>query len=290
MRLNFTSTDMPKAAAKILVREVDGIKLSHAQDAIAKATGHRDWHELTASTAEKIAGAPLDLPKAEGMVLSIADRLSVRHGDVEFALTRSRLLPDMQLEKALRLRTSIWRDRLFGSPGRGRPGTVVRVKEPGSVRHGYLLSLGQPAHILYDTGFGICADFEVVTPRVPLDDFAPSRLWLPYGYWTVSDGAIVTFSRDYKPMWRTADGVSTRLDPWLRIPDIRQEAHFSTETGTIPWSHGPARELALEHLVNHRIVGLPRLLDAMEYALDPMVESVGQAVARMRRASAAIAA
>ncbi|MES2451952.1 MAG: hypothetical protein V4610_15435 [Pseudomonadota bacterium] len=281
---------MPKAAAKILVREAGGIKLSFAQEAIAKATGHRDWHELTASADGKIVSASPDLPTAKTMVLSIADRLGVSHGDVEFALTRSRLLPDMPLQDGLRLRTSIWRDRLFGPPGRGRPGTVIRVKEPGSVRPGYLLSLGRPAHIFYDSGFGICADFEVVTPRVPLDDFAPSRLWLPYGYWTVSDGAIVTFSRDYKPMWRTADGVSTRLDPWLRIPDIRQEAHFSTMAGTIPWSRGPARELALEHLNNHRIVGLPRLLDAMEHALDPTVESVSNAVARMRRASEALVA
>lgn len=290
MRIHFTSTDIPKAAAKILVREGGGIKLSSAQEAIAKATGYRDWHELTASAAEKIAIAPPDSPTAKALVLSIADRLGVRHGDVEFALTRSRLLPDLELEEALALRVSIWRDRLFGPPGRGRPGTVIRVKEPGSVRHGYLLSLGRPAHILYDTGFGICADFEVVTPRVPLDDFAPSRLWLPYGYWTVGDGAIVTFSRDYKPMWRTADGVSTRLDPWLRIADIRQEAHFSTKSGTIHWSRGLARELALEHLVKHRIVGLPRLLDAMEHALDPTVESVGQAVASMRRASEVLAA
>jgi hypothetical protein len=34
----------------------------------------------------------------------------------------------------------------------------------------------------------MCADFELVTPRVPLEDFVPARLWLPYGYWTLATG------------------------------------------------------------------------------------------------------
>ncbi|MBF5095419.1 hypothetical protein F1643_14275 [Azospirillum sp. INR13] len=121
----------------------------------------------------------------------------------------------------------IWRDRFFGPPGRGKAGTIVRVKAPGSNRTpAYLKSMGRPTHLFYDTGYGICADFEVVTPRVPLEDFAPSRLWLPYGYWTLKDGSTVTFARDYKPLWHVTDGGITRLDPWLWIRGIEKENPF----------------------------------------------------------------
>lgn len=289
MRIHFSNADRPKAAAKLLVRESGTVKLSLAQEAIARATGYRDWHDLLQAATS--SGNTPDPATWKQVVLSLTDSLGIGYGDVQYALMRSRVMPDMPLEQALAMRASIWRERLFGPLGRGKPGTVVRINEPGSKkRHAYLLAMGRPAYLLYDTGFGICADFEVVTPRVPVADFVPSRLWLPYGFWTLADESIVTFSRDYKPMWRTAKGVSDRLDPWLRIRDIRKQTHFSTLAATVNWSEGRARELALEHLRNHGIVGLPRLVDIMPFAFDPEVQSVGKAVARMREATETLAA
>lgn len=291
MRIHFPSTRAPKVAAKIIVREAKKrVSHSSALEAIAKVTGYRDWHELNNSIASDRSNPTLILEKIKYVVLSIADVLDIDHADVEFALVRSRLIPRITLDEALGLRASIWRDRLFGPPARGKPGTVIRVKEPGRLRTAYLLSLGRPTHVFYDTGFGGCADFEAVTPRVPLPDFVPSRLWLPYGYWTVGDGAIITFSRDYMPLWRTMEGVSTRLDPWERIPDIRARNIFIELTGTGAWSAGPARELALAHLKDLGIVGLPRLVDAMAYTTNPVATSIDEAVSRMRGAHEALAA
>lgn len=290
MRIHFSNTDRPKAAAKLLVRETENVKLADAQEAIARAIGYRDWYDFTAASKPGTPTTILQAAEWKAVILSVTDALGVGYGDVQYALMRSRVMPDMPLEEALAIRASIWRERLFGPPGRGKPGTVVRIKEPGSKRHAYLLEMGRPAHLLYDTGFGICADFEVVTPRVPVEDFVPSRLWLPYGYWTLADGSIVTFSRDYKPMWRTIDGISERQDPWLWVNEIRGETHFATMAGSLYWSGGAARTLALDHLRTHRIVGLPRLLDAMAFVFDPAVESVGKAVARMRDAADRLAA
>jgi hypothetical protein len=140
--------------------------------------------------------------------------------------------------------------------------------------------------VLYDTDFGGCVEYEVVTPKVPLADFVPSRLWLPYGYWTLKDGSVVTFSRDYKPMWRTSQNVCLRLDPWLRVEDIEgQPTHFSTLAGTTAWSHGTARELGIAHLKELRIKCLPKLVDAMAFIISTGAESVGDAVNQMKAAA-----
>ena len=106
-----------------------------------------------------------------------------------------------------------------------------------------------------------------------MNDFAPSRLWLPYGYWLLEDGSEVIFSRDYLPLWRIVGDAVERVDPWWWIGGIQQEAHFITLSGTVSWSHGPARALALQHLVRRRIRGLPRLLDAMPNMIGAGVHS-----------------
>lgn len=58
---------------------------------------------------------------------------------------------------------------------------VVANREPslgtGPTAHGprlaYLRYPGRPTYLLFDTGFGERADFEVATPRSPLPDFVP---------------------------------------------------------------------------------------------------------------------
>ncbi len=68
------------------------------------------------------------------------------------------------------------------------------------------------------------AYFEVVTPRFPLPDFVPSRIWLPYGVWKLSDGSEVLFSRDYLPMWRVSSERTERLAPrlWIMASSLKR--------------------------------------------------------------------
>jgi hypothetical protein len=285
MRICFSGVDRPKAAAKLLSRAARHLKLADAQATIANACGYRDWHDLERAVANEYrASDARSLEHARDIIVTVASDLCIDPGDVQHALVKSRLLfaKGLSLDDGLSLRTMLWRESLFGPPGRRKAGTIVKVNAPGFKTPAYLKSFGKPSHLIYDTGFRICADFEVVTPRAPLDDFVPSCLWLPYGYWTLADGAIVTFARDYKPMWRIANGRVERLDPWLWISDIVDATHFLTLASTLDWSGGRARDLALLHLTEHRITALPRLVDAMPHLLDPEVESISGAVLKMR--------
>jgi len=282
MRIPFPDLSRPKAAAKLLIRMSSSVQLSRAQEAIARATGYRDWYELTG------VGLPVpyrfDLSEAKDVVLTIADTLGLPPSDAQYAVAKARLLSRVpwSLDDHLTLTTMIWRERMFGEPARGKPGTVVRVHAHGRTRPAYLRRAGRPSYVLYDNGPGMCADFELVTPRVPLEDFVPARLWLPYGNWTLSDGSEVIFARDYLPMWRIAGESVERLDPWLWIEGTLQSHVFSASCGTVIWDRGPARELALDHLANRRIFELPRLVDAMPHLVESGVESTGRAVDALR--------
>jgi len=267
------------------------IKLSTAHEALARVLGYRDWHDLSINTqpASLAVSLELEVNDASRIVLDLADILGLPDPDVQYAISKARLLRDApwSLDDQLALRAKIWRDRIFGPPGRGEPGTVVRDKAHGADTPAYLLRSGRPTYLLFDTGMGIRADFEVVTPRKPLADFVPSRLWLPYGYWTLQDGSEVIFARDYLPMWRVAEGGVERLNPWLWINCIAAEFHFTTSASTVVWAKGPARELALQHLARHRIFELPKLVDVMPYLFEAQIKTVADGVARLHKKSGA---
>jgi hypothetical protein len=283
MRILFSDLGRPKAATKYLARLSAQLKLSSTQEALARAAGYRDWHDLTANvqpgqTWPQFSNSVATVP----VILALADELGLTAGDVQFALTKARLFGTAwSLENQLEACSSIWRQRVLGPPGRGKPGTVVKVRVSGlPARPAYLRLAGRPSWVVYDTGPGTCADFEVVTPRTPLADFVPTRLWLPYGYWTLKDGSQVVFSRDYLPMWRVTLAAVDRLEPWYWINGIAGEFHFAG-SGAGRWSSGPAREQALAHLKKHRIAGLPRLVDIMPHLLEPDIERISEGVARL---------
>jgi hypothetical protein len=197
-------------------------------------------------------------------------------------VSKSRLLraTPWSIEDQMALRASIWRKRLFGPPGRGKSGTIVRDTAYGSKTPAYLRYPGRPTYLLFDTGFGERAEFEVVTPRSALPDFVPSRIWLPYGVWTLGDGSEVVFSRDHLPMWRVSNERTERLAPWLWITGIVDATHFlSPENAT--WAAGAARERAVAYLRRHRISELPRLTDIMPHLFERQVESLSDGVARL---------
>lgn len=291
MRIQFPDLVRPKQAAKNLVRLSPHLKLAAAHEALARVLRYRDWHELSISVCASTSPAPHDVDAEDALhiVLGLAEALGLPYPDVQYAISKARLLRDTpwSMDDQLSLRSAIWRQRLFGSPGRGKPGTVVRDKAHGSNDPAYLRRAGRPTYLLFDTGMGERADFEVVTPRTPLADFVPSRLWLPYGYWTLQDGSQVIFARDYLPMWRIAQGAIERLDPWLWIKGITAEFHFTTSLATVVWARGPARELALHHLIKHRIFELPKLVDVMPHLFETDVETIADGVGRLHEVSGA---
>lgn len=285
MRIQVRDLGRPKQAAKNLVRVSTQLKLSAAQEALARVLGYRDWHELSTSVSSQAAATLYEVRSDDALriVLGLADALGLPDADVQYAISKARLLrtSPWSIDEQLSLRAAIWRQRLFGPSARGKPGTVVRDKAYGSNKPAYLRRPGRPTHLLFDTGMGLRADFEVVMPRTPLADFVPSRLWLPYGYWTLQDGSEVIFARDYLPMWRIAEGEVERLDPWLWVNGIVDEFHFTKSAATVVWAAGPARELALRHLAKHRIFELPKLVNAMPHLFEEEVEMIADGVRRL---------
>lgn len=283
MRILFPDLARPKQAAKNLVRLSPGLQLSPVHEALARALGYRDWHELSSSPPSTAATAACETGGAMSIILGLADALGLPDPDIQYAVSKARLLQDRSIDNQLNLRCAIWRERVFGPPGRGKPGTVVRDKAHGANTPAYLRQTGRPTHLLFDTGMGMRADFEVATPRTPLSDFVPSRLWLPYGYWTLRDGSEVIFSRDYLPMWRIAEGAIERLDPWLWINGIASEFHFGQSPPTVVWAQGRARDHAVLHLEQRRIFELPKLVDVMPHLFEADVEGIAHGVAKLRQ-------
>jgi hypothetical protein len=282
MRIQFPDLSRPKSAAKLLSRYSPKVNLASAQEAIARAAGYRDWHELR--NAQPASQSVFDFEAAGQIVVGVGDALGLSYSDVQYAVAKSRLLgaSPWRLDDHLALTTKVWRERIFGTPARGKPGTVVKVRAHGEARPAYLSRAGRPTHVLYETGPGICADFEAVAPRLPLADFVPARFWLPYGHWTLCDSSEVIFARDYLPMWRIAEGKVERLDPWLWIEGIEDMKVYSSQLGTVIWARGLARELALSHLRRHRIFELPRLVDAMLHLIGDVEPTIHRSVERLR--------
>ncbi|WP_156022534.1 hypothetical protein [Sphingobium indicum] len=284
MRIVFDDTKRPLAAAKLLARHADQVSLSEAQQAIARAAGYRDWHELKNSIGLKLSVSPHDdVNTVKYFILHVADALKCEQGDVQYALTKSRLF-SLTLERNLSLRAIICRELFFGPSERGAVGALVRVPALRGGELGYLKpDVDGYSRILYNSGFGGCASTEVITPKVTPEDFTPSILWLPYGYWRVSDGSIVAFSRDYKPLWRINKGVAEPTNPWEWIPDICEEFWFREIARSTTWSYGPARDLAMNFLAENRIFEAPRLVDAMPFLFEQGEKNVDGAVKRLEK-------
>lgn len=287
MRLYFSHIERPKAAAKFLARLSPEVTLANAQEALAHACGYRDWHELNIS----FRGAGPDptefsIQVATELVLALAHPLNLECGDVQYALSKARILcpTPWSIDDQLAVHMAALRKRFLGRPERGKPGTIIRVKTIGGPRVGYLLRTDRVVDVLYDSGEGGCATFEAVTPRTPVPDFLPARLWLPYGVWTLEDGSEVVFSRDYHPLWRiSADGIE-RLVPWLWIKGIKSDRWFATNTEGDWWR--PAGRLpALAYLEQHRIFELPKLANAMRHMFVPGVRNLTGAIRQLHAQS-----
>jgi hypothetical protein len=282
MRSSFSDIARPKAAAKQLSRLSPAVTLAAAQEALARASGYRDWHELAGSVHYQPDASRVCFPELLQLVLSLSDALDLDTGDVQFAISKAKLIQSLSwsVEDQAAFQMAAIREKFLGSQARGKPGTIVRVKAHGTIRPAYLIRPGRPTYVFYDSGEGSCGDFEAVTPRTPIDDFLPARLWLPYGVWKLEDGSEVAFARDYLPLWRvTVEGIE-RLDPWLWIRGIKSERWFAHNTER-DWWRPAGRKPALAYLAQHRIFELPRLANAMPDIFAPGVETILDAVRRM---------
>jgi len=291
MRVVVADVARPKAAAKIILKLKGSGKLSEVHEALASLMGYTDWFDLTKNVGGARSGMPVNRDALRNFVIQIADRFGLPDIDAQCCVTHSRVFLESgtSLDEELALAASIWRVRR-GSPGRGRPGTVVRVRAHGETRHAYLVESGRPTRIIYDQSPGSCADFEAVKPREPLPDFVPKFLWLPYGYWTLRDGTEVVFGREYQPLWHVDRDRIRRADPWERAENIASQHWFGGRFNPV-WSRGEARDRALDYLAARGISGLPRLANALPYFFDSEIEDVTDAVRAMAaRAPAARAA
>lgn len=281
MRISFLDLSRPKATAKALASLSPQLKLCRVQDVLAQVLLYRDWHDLSANGRGNTP-ATADDATLMHVITGLAAKLDLEAADVQHVVSKARLLSPgaLPLETQLRLCTAIWR-RNLGALGRGKAGTMVKVKTHGTVEAAYLQEAGRPTFLLFDSGLGDRADFTVVTPREPPPDFLPSCLWLPYGYWILKDGSEIIFSRDYFPLWRVTDLSVERLDPWLWINGITEQRHFANSAATNHWHYGSARELALRHLSERRISSLPRLVNVMAYLFEPGVRKLSHSVERL---------
>jgi hypothetical protein len=284
MRIHFPDLVRPKRAAKCLVRAAIELKLATVHEVLARVLGYRDWHELSVVSSHSNPSPFIEVSVEERLriILELSDKLGLPDAEVQYAVSKARLLREMPwtLDEQMTLRAAIWRSRLFGPPGRGKPGTVVEDKAYGANTPAYLRRAGRPTYLLFDTGLGERADFEVATPRAALSDFVPSRLWLPYGLWRLKDGSEVIFSRDYFPMWGISKDRVQRLAPWLWIKGIVDQSHF-WKAGDGGWASSSAREMAIARLAAHRIFELPRLTDAMPHLFEADVDSMEDGVRRL---------
>ena len=283
MRIYFAEIERVKLTAKLLSRLSPAVTLANVLENLARASGYRDWHELDASFGG-VTNTPTEFSPeiAAHLVLELAAALNLECGDVQFAISKARLLGSSRWSTSdqITVYMSALRSGFLGAPARGQPGTIVKVK--GLEGPGYILRTDHygVVHLLKDGGTSGCVPEETVTPRTPIADFLPARLWLPYGVWTLNGGSEVVFARDYHPLWHiSAEGVE-RLDPWLWIRGIKSERWFAHNTEG-DWWRPQGRVPALAYLEGHRISELPKLGNAMLDMFAPGVESISGAVRRM---------
>ena len=273
MRIYFQSIDRAKGCAKLLAWSVDGLKLSIAQETLAKLAGYRDWHDLAGNLHQELNGnqvsAQRDSQSQENiiaLVLDLSERLDLTFGDALYAIAQTRL-PGIRIEDH-KVYESVWL-QIFSETqplaGRKRsPGTVIKIKSLGRTgERAILKTYGKPTYLItHKHPNSMVADFEVVFPRKPLPLFFPSRLKLAYGSWTEKDGSKVLFSRDYKPLWRLRVGRKPeRLQPWLWIKWIEYQ-HFWDDRNT-PWWSFHRLEEEEQRLLDFGIWSLPKLADTL---------------------------
>lgn len=94
MRIHFSDLVRPKQAAKYLARAAAELNLATVHEALARALGYRDWHELSISAqpSSPAATTQVGIEDALPITLELADALALPEADVHHAVSRARLL------------------------------------------------------------------------------------------------------------------------------------------------------------------------------------------------------
>jgi hypothetical protein len=91
MRIPYNDLSRPKAAAKHLSALANGPKLSVVQETVARASGYRDWHDLT----REVSAANVTHPSAGEFDIQVIEHLSDALGlddsDVQQIVARTKL-------------------------------------------------------------------------------------------------------------------------------------------------------------------------------------------------------
>ncbi|ESQ92531.1 hypothetical protein ABENE_07800 [Asticcacaulis benevestitus DSM 16100 = ATCC BAA-896] len=290
MRIQFTSIDRPKLAAKTLSRFIPSLPLSKAQQALAKASDYRDWHELEQSIGGQATSPPdqmwdehLFRDRSVDLIIRLSELTGASTGDIQHALARSRLTGDRRwtLDDDIEIRLRIWRRMGLLKTGRHQPGSLVRIKDVPHSASGYMCTSGGLVRVFTERGTGHRTASEIVVPRSPLPDFLPAFLWLPYGFWTLPDGARLVFSREYLPLWYLKPGQKPeRIPPWLWIEQIEDETYFA-HGREWEWYYPAYRQTCIRWLAENGIHGLPILADALPLFMQSGVTEIEIAVAVM---------
>ncbi len=290
MRTFFDSVERPAQAARRIATSL-GIEMGAAHDAVARSTGYLNWRDLMSCRADQPASPLTDTLSADRrrsamatQIVRLALELNADIGDLQHVFSKSYLTfdKDWSLEDSLAIRCAAWELTGVIHHDPSRRGAFVEVDLPGAALNaGYQCADNdEEPWIIYDTTFGRCLHTEIKGPAIDVVPYVPTRLWLPYGYWTLKDGSQVIFSRDYFPLWRIADGEVERVDPWLRI-------EWSVETWFKPldsseWASGAPRQAALAKLEAHGITGLPRLADTLPCIIQNGRRRIHDGVADLR--------
>lgn len=277
MRLYFPNLNRPRKAAKT-VSNVTGKPLHLCQEAVAKACGYRDWHELSNSLVNQscIVNNHIvsqDLLGSQFVLSSrLIEELKINSGDGQYAVARSQLVGNGVLSPSeqVELRVRLFQKFELPPVPRREKGAVGVVKGlPRRKREVVILrAFGRNARVITDyTPDAACRNCEYITPKRPVKMFVPKRLYLPYGAWTELDGATVIFSRDYCPMWRLREGrTPERMFPWEWVKFVEQSWFWNE--GDEPWFDERQYAREMRRLSDFGVVGLPILAEVLPIILE----------------------
>ena len=259
MRLFFHNNDQPKRIAKSIARHTPAT-LSACQETIAKASGYRDWHELTGNLKAAVSSlwfesAPID--RQSEFIVDVARMLECDQGKVQFALSEAKafLSGSEPYVHQLELRARCFRRTTIPDLGPRQPGSVGMSKPWKEAV--ILKKFGKPTDVISNKHWNAgLADFEYSVPKKPIPLFIPMRLYVLYGMYVEPDGSRVLYSRDYEPMWRLRDGKRPeRFSAPEYIPHI-DSIGFWDDRNT-PWRNPERYAEELQRLKDHGITGLP---------------------------------
>jgi hypothetical protein len=263
VRIFYVNIGEPKRLAKAIAHETNA-KLMTAQQAVARASGYRDWFELTLFINQEPTNCRpvLSARQEVSFAITVATMLNAEPNDVLRGISLAGVFSENGgVKRSLEVATSVFRATSIPDRGKRQPGSVGKFKY--NSRPPLLRQFGSLTRVLFHRcRDGGVADFEYVTPRQTMPLFIPAALYLAYGFWKLADGSIVLHSRDYLPMWHIIEGQKPRpLNPadWIQHID---RGYFWDDV-TAPWDSQKRIDEEHQRLESFGISGMPKLVDVL---------------------------